>query len=390
LPLKKFAIITTHPIQYNAPWFKLLTERGFVQVKVFYTWGEGVLQKKYDPGFGQTVEWDIPLLDGYDHCFVENVAVDPGSHHFKGIDNPGLVNELEGWNPDALLVFGWSFKSHLKVLRHFKGKRTILFRGDSTLLDEVAGFSMKKLFRRLFLKWVYSHIDIALYVGSANKAYYLANGVKAKRLLYAPHAIDNNRFMQGDTANGRGLAGIPQESIVFMFAGKMEAKKDPILLLDAFIRLTNRNAHLLVVGNGVLETELKEMAGRQTADTCSRIHFLPFQNQQQMPAIYRMADVFVLPSKGPGETWGLAVNEAMACSGAVLVSNKCGCAADLVAEGINGFIFKSGDENDLLNKMEILCLETTNLKQMGEMSLQRIQTQRFEKICEAVEGTPIP
>jgi glycosyltransferase involved in cell wall biosynthesis len=103
-----------------------------------------------------------------------------------------------------------------------------------------------------------------------------------------------------------------------------------------------------------------------------------------------MADVFVLPSKGPGETWGLAVNEAMACSGAVLVSNKCGCAADLVAEGINGFIFKSGDENDLLNKMEILCLETTNLKQMGEMSLQRIQTQRFEKICEAVEGTPIP
>ena len=71
---KRLAIITTHPIQYNAPMFALLSTRGKVQVKVFYTWGESVLKDKYDPGFGKNISWDIPLLDGYDYCFIKNVA----------------------------------------------------------------------------------------------------------------------------------------------------------------------------------------------------------------------------------------------------------------------------------------------------------------------------
>ncbi len=51
--------------------------------------------------------------------------------------------------------------------------------------------------------------------------------------------------------------------------------------------------------------------------------------------------LYYLP--GPGETWGLAVNEAMACSRAVLVSDKCGCYPDLIQDNINGFVFKSDD-----------------------------------------------
>ncbi len=89
--MKRLAIITTHPIQYNAPLFKLLSKRNNISIKVFYTWGEAVLQKKYDPGFGKTIEWDIPLLEGYEYTFVENTAKKPGSHHFSGIDNPRLI-----------------------------------------------------------------------------------------------------------------------------------------------------------------------------------------------------------------------------------------------------------------------------------------------------------
>jgi glycosyltransferase involved in cell wall biosynthesis len=71
------------------------------------------------------------------------------------------------------------------------------------------------------------------------------------------------------------------------------------------------------------------------------IHVLPFRNQSQMPVVYRLGDVFVLPSKS-GETWCLAVNEALACGRPVLVSNRVGCAADVVDESC-GRVFPWND-----------------------------------------------
>ena len=89
--MSKLAIISTHPVQYNAPWFKLLA--GKVTVKVFYTWGQSSLNK-HDPGFAKTIRWDIDLLSGYDYEWVVNTATDPGSHHFNGIINPYLTNQV--------------------------------------------------------------------------------------------------------------------------------------------------------------------------------------------------------------------------------------------------------------------------------------------------------
>jgi hypothetical protein len=126
--LVKVAIISTHPIQYNAPLFQLLGESNHLEIKVFYTWGTDVLEKKFDPGFGRIIEWDIPLLKGYQYVFVENTSKNKGSHHFGGIDNPDLINQIEDWGANALFVFGWSFKSHLACLKHFHQKIPIFFR----------------------------------------------------------------------------------------------------------------------------------------------------------------------------------------------------------------------------------------------------------------------
>ena len=150
--MKKIAIITSHPIQYNAPLFRAISQSEELNCKVFYTWSQS--QKPvFDPGFGIERSWDLPLLEGYDFQFVENISKSPGTHHFKGIENPGLINEINKYRPDAILIFGWSFHSHLACIRHFKGKVPILFRGDSTLLDEKPGY--KKMIRRIFLTWVY-------------------------------------------------------------------------------------------------------------------------------------------------------------------------------------------------------------------------------------------
>src|ERR1700754_108540 len=192
--MKRLAIITTHPIQYNAPWFRMLAQSNRLLVKVFYTWEQSQQGSKFDPGFGKKIEWDIPLLEGYEYCFVKNTAAEPGTHHFKGVINPTLNKEVESWNPDAVLVFGWSFSSHLACMRYFKGRIPVLFRGDSTLLDDKPG--VKKWLRRVFLRWVYRFIDYALYVGINNKNYFLAHGIAESRLVLLPHAVDNRRFAE--------------------------------------------------------------------------------------------------------------------------------------------------------------------------------------------------
>ena len=429
--LRKLAIISTHPIQYFAPVFKLLAAR--CKLRVFYTWGVEGAGEKIDKDFGKKINWDIPLLDGYEYEFLKNTAKNPGSHHFLGIKNPEIINKISAFNPDAILVYGWAYQSHLKVLRHFSGKIPIWFRGDSTLLDEKPAW--KKLLRKVILTWVYSYVDIAFYVGSANKAYYQVFGLKENQLIFAPHAVDNDRFAENRKKEAEELRkelNIKPEEILILFAGKLEWKKNPELLLQAFVELTtskeerpktkdqsalqtllsysdengitldgtlktnNKNqstqdfsllgdvrrtgVHLLFVGNGALESSLKSQISHLTSN---RIHFMPFQNQTQMPVIYQACDLLCLPSKGPGETWGLAVNEAMAAGKAILVSDKVGCGIDLV-DKTNGAIFKHGDVESLIENLEVL---TENKKSLGERGLQstiKVKDWSFEKQTEAI------
>lgn len=252
--MKRLAIITTHPIQYNAPLFKLLTQRKKIEIKVFYTWGETVLKDKYDPGFKKIINWDIPLLDGYDYVFLNNSAKKKGSHHFTGIINPDIIQTLKKWRADSFLVFGWNYQSHLKVLRHFKNKLPVLFRGDSTILDERK--DLKSLLRTTILKYVYSNIDFALYTGTNNKLYFKKAGLKDHQLIFAPHAVDNNQFLNDQNKlNGidwRRKLNIPINDFVFVFAGKIEKKKNPELLINAFQKIMNSHIHLVITGNGNL------------------------------------------------------------------------------------------------------------------------------------------
>ncbi|KQS36136.1 glycosyltransferase family 4 protein [Pedobacter sp. Leaf194] len=382
--MKKLAIIITHPIQYYAPVFKLLAAH--CNLKVFYTLGFEGTAATFDKGFNQKIIWDIPLLEGYEHAFLENTAKEKGSHHFMGIKNPGIIQSIDGFNPDIIIVYGWAYHSHLIVLRYFKGKIPIWFRGDSHLLDSKPLW--KKLARKILLKWVYSYIDKAFYVGTANKAYYKSSGLKAHQLIFAPHAVDNERFSEDRTGELNLLRQnlrIDMGEMLILFAGKLERKKSPELLLQAFLDLKLKNTHLLFVGNGEMEESLKEAVEscdyapdgtNNEADSSikNRIHFMDFQNQGYMPVIYQACDLFCLPSQGPNETWGLAVNEAMAAGKAILVSDKVGCNLDLVNHD-NGLIFKteSATIHDSLKK-----IVQSDLGKMGKSSYHKIQKWNFQ------------
>ena len=377
--MKKLAIISSHPIQYNAPLFALLAKEDNIDLKVFYTWGVDSIEEKYDPDFQQNIQWDIPLLEGYQYQFLENTSKDPGSHHFKGIINPELNQEIEKWGADIVWVWGWAFDSHLKALRYFKGKKEVWFRGDSTLLDESKGFNLKKILRRVFLTWVYRHIDKAFYVGTHNKAYFIKHGLKETQLVYAPHAIDNDRFADptGEYAKQakqwRKELAIAENQKVILFAGKLETKKNPFFLITLAKELPTNEYKIVFVGSGPLEENLKN----QATENCI---FLGFQNQKMMPIVYRLADVFVLPSLGPGETWGLAINEALACGIPVIASNKCGGAVDLINTE-TGFMYNGINLMECLNWLQ----EQFKTKQTLIFNSTIIQKHSYQTINLALE-----
>ena len=369
----RLAIISTHPIQYYSPVFRDLAASERLNVRVFYTWSQAKRGAQFDAGFGTAVQWDVPLLDGYDYRFVANVAKRPGPQHFLGLITPTLIREISAWHPDAVLVYTWNSHAHLQALRYFKGRLPVFFRGDSTLLDRRSW--LRTRLRRTALRWIYRHIDVAIAVGSNNRDYFVWCGVPPGRIAIAPHSVDTVRFSADTAAHDRRAAGwrrdlgIAAGAIVVLFAGKLQAKKDPGLLLRAFSHLTN-GSHLVFVGNGHLEAALRQQAG-----ALRNVHFMPFQNQSVMPAVYRLGDVFVLPSCGPEETWGLAVNEALACGRPVIASSRVGAARDLIVPGGNGWTFEASEHDELV---QVLKRATTMgkgvLHAMGERGRQGVRS----------------
>ena len=353
----KLAIVVTHPVQYAAPVFQMLAKK--VELKVFYTAEEG---NDYDKEFKREIHWDIPLLSGYSYEWI--------------IDRT-RIEQVSIYQPECLLIFGWAPKGHLQLLRYFKNKVKIVFRGDSTLLKKLPWW--KEKLKELALTWVYHHVNDAIYVGTHNKAYFLKYGLKEKQLTFAPHAIDNDRFSFQQTASSlvREKLGLSTTATLVLFAGKFNDNKNVLGLLRAFIGISAQNTHLLFVGSGILEAQLKREAQQH-----QNIHFLPFQNQQAMPGIYQACDLFCLPSKS--ETWGLSINEAMACSKAVLVSDQCGAASDLVTAG-NGRIFKSNKIEDLNKQLDYLLRHPLFLKEAGQRSFEIIRHWNFNVQAENIK-----
>jgi glycosyltransferase involved in cell wall biosynthesis len=367
---RRLAIIVSHPIQYFAPLYQRLARRDDIAVKVFFTWHAGQAPVA-DSGFGIPIAWDIPVAQGYEFELVPNISSDPGTHHFFGLRNPSLVQRVAAWRPDVVHVTGWAWFSNLLALRELaRRKIPTVFRGDSHLLDEVLR-GPRWWVKRTVLKQVFSWPTAFLVVGAANRAYYAAFGVGADRLFACPHSIDVARFAEPATmleqkaAEWQQQLGIPRDRCVLVYAGKFERKKRPLELMRAVRELRDPDLVLVMVGDGELQGEVHLLA-REDAE---HLLVLPFQNQTRMPLVYRLGDFYVLPS-AYGETWGLAVNEAMASGRAVLVSDRVGCAQDLV-DASCGRVFSWADPLSLQYALTEMARDRNGLAEMGRAAARR-------------------
>lgn len=349
-PAARLAVVLSHPTQYYSPWFRWLKSHTALDLRVFYLWDFGVV-RRLDPQFGTALTWDVDLLSGYESEFVPNAARRPGAEHFFGFNNPELTRRLAAWAPDALLVFGYKWASHLSAIAWARSRRIpLLFRGDSHLI----GRGAPGLHVRLALRALFSQFGAFLYVGAANRDYFEAFGVPARKLFFAPHCVNDALFDSGNTAHAesalelRSRLGIGHSTKVVLFAGKLVPAKQPMELLGAFLDLAPMDTVLVFVGDGPEGEALRAQAAQRLGNSGqSAVRFLPFANQSEMPSRYLLADLFVLPSRGLYETWGLAVNEAMLMGVPCLVSERVGCQRDLVTQGVTGWVFDSTDQSSL-------------------------------------------
>jgi glycosyltransferase involved in cell wall biosynthesis len=363
----RLAVVTSHPIQYQAPWFRGLAKE--LDLQVFFCHKQDA-RGQAAAGFGHAFEWDVPLLEGYSYAWLRNVARNPGVETFAGCDTPDIEGVLRDGRFDACLVNGWYLKSYVQAVRACRRLRIpTLMRGDSQLRTQRSRlWSAAKYWP---YRWFLSRIDAHLYVGQANRRYLQYYGVPDRRLFPVLHFVDNERFVRGaEDARRDGVAerlraewGVTPNTTVFLFCGKLIGKKRPEDFVNGVASAARRGAPAfgVVVGSGPLEAELRTLAAAVKAP----LRFVGFQNQSQMPPYYAAADCLVLPSDG-GETWGLVVNEAMACGLPAIVSDAVGCAADLIESGRTGESYPLGHVENLADAIERL-----SRRQPSEVSLMK-------------------
>ncbi len=347
------AIITSHPIQYQAPLWRELARAG-VKFEVWFLTPHAI-KASYDREFGRTFAWDVNLLEGYPHRFLpvkEGWRLD----RFRGIQlQSHWADEFRQHGVTHVWVEGWRFLEFWRAVQaaHASGLQVWL-RGESH--DLAPEPVWRRLIKRPALNWLFRRVDCFLCIGTANRRYYRHNGVPEAKLGAAPYCVDNNRFaaaaaeQRSRRAELRARWGIAPGAHVVLFCGKLIAKKRPLDLVAAARLapvLAGRPVHLLLAGDGELAPALREALAAPGAPAGTITGFL---NQTEIPGALAAADCLVLPSDF-GETWGLVVNEALASGLPAITSDRCGCAEDLGLRQGRAHVFACGDLAGLANSL---------------------------------------
>ena len=361
----KLAVVASHPVQYYAPLFRTLARQ--IDLTVFYGHRD-TSEDQARAGFGVGFAWDVDLLSGYDHVFLENKARNPGLGRFGGVDTPQIGARLRSGGFDGVLLLGWYLKSFIQAL--VAAKRAdipVMVRGDSQLGTPRS--SIKTLVKSATYPLFLRQFDAALVVGERNRAYWQHYGYPAARMFDSPHCIDTAWFAERATPVARAAVrdrfAIAPDKKIALFAGKLLEFKRPgdFIAGVAAARAYGVAVEAMIAGSGPLDADVRAQALALGVP----LHMLGFCNQSEMPGAYAAADVLVLPSTGR-ETWGLVANEALACGCPVVLSDAVGSAPDLAADARVGQTFPLGDTDACGQRLASMLARSPDRQAIADMS----------------------
>jgi glycosyltransferase involved in cell wall biosynthesis len=339
----RLAWLSSHPVQYQAPLLRAIARIPGIDLTALF-FSDFSSRNYVDREMGRAVTWDVPLLDGYKHEFIQTQKQVRDGITFWHPPIQRLSGILTKNRFDAVIVQGWNHHGYVEgVWAAKKAGLKVLLRCEAT--DHVSGATgLKRILRNGVVNFVLGRVDRCLAIGTRNREFYAAHGVSQERIGLMPYCVDNDHFRDmaqtADTQALRAHIGLEAGRPIILYASKLTARKYADLLLEGYQQLPEPRPYLLFVGDGELRPELeRKVAAHQLND----VRFLGFRNQSELPGLYALADIFALPSVN--ETWGLVVNEAMNAGCAILVTDQVGSAADLVQSGVNGIVIPPKDAN---------------------------------------------
>ncbi len=309
---------------------------------------------------------------------------------------------------DVCFIPSYSPKQPLAALLAARslGIRTVL------MIDSHLGTRKSRIFGTWVKRRLVGMFDAALVGGSPQKKYVESLGLPSKNIFIGYDVVDNDFFARR-ASEARAQAPEMRKQYAlplryFLSLGRFLDKKNLETLIRAYRMLLDNKSgsqtHLVMVGSGEKEADLRRLCkqlrlpvydklaqkrGSQDEDSGSLIpgvHFYGFRQIEENPIFYGLADAFILPSSS--EEWGLVVNEAMSCGLPIVLSDRVGCAEDLLKEGLppatnhnlrwtpqlterirqNGFVFDPESVASLAEALEALDSDPILRQNMAEAS----------------------
>ena len=216
--------------------------------------------------------------------------------------------------------------------------------------------------------------------GRLSKNYVISLGADPEKVFIAPNSIDNKLFTQSLDKNKEYANQLTTElgvrgKVLILYVGQLIERKGVEYLLHTYEKIKKEypNAALLVLGSGISESNLRNLANAVQLRDFRIVH--SGLSLRKLSVMYSIADIFVLPTLE--DIWGFVINEAMACGLPVIATKASQAAQEMIQSGENGFLVKEANSEEMYVALKILLDDATRRKEMGKKS-KDIVTNRFD------------
>src|SRR5712664_1034188 len=375
--------VSSHPAQYRAPLYRFLSRQPDTAIHAVYLRDTHV-RESYDPDFAAVFRWATNLLGGR-HIIILQDSTQQRRFSFRRslFATFAAVRQAVRTvsSPRGVLLHSYVTPEGLGGLLAAKASRLpAMLMSESELLRPRS--LSKRTLRNLILPPVLKLYDALLCIGTHNRSFYQHYGVREERLFFTPYCVDNVGFLVGFDQHlaardaTRTELGAGPTDRVLLFAGKLIERKRPLDIIRAVATLEPALRPVVVfMGSGQLASNIREIA---TTLGVGKYAITGFKNADEIGRYYAAADAFVLPSDF--ETWGLVVNEAMVHALPTIVSDRCGCAIDLVQDGRTGYRFPAGDTVALADRIGCVLRHEGQRRAMGASARALIDSWSFAEV----------
>lgn len=366
----KIQWITWWPAPYWEPRFEKLNAIDDIELKVYY------IQK------GSTIhQWQESKNRRYAYEYINFEENDGIGYKFKFSNLPSIFKALRVFKEKSdVIILPYADIRFIAIilLCIFKKRKYFLFCAN-TIFDERKEIYVKEILKRIF----FGNASAILATGESQNDYCLryTTAVEKIKIIGNPSVeIKSGQNRNLDSNNG-SASGI-DKPIHLLYVGRLSREKGLYDLVHAVFLLKNsdNNFKITMVGDGPEKINLEKFSEKLSID-CQFTGFI--KKLDLLNGMYKLADVFILPSYS--ESWGLVVNEAMQNKLPIILSDKIGCKKMLLREGENGYSFRSGDTQDLSQKIKLM-VNPEKRERMGRESYKIIQHHNPENWTENVKN----